>query len=87
FSKKAKSLLVQLRLSPPPAIVEADLRSDTAILKSLLSKLTNHSTFPNVFIGGHSIGGSDDLQALHEQGKLWEVLRGAGVSRLGPAGK
>ncbi|KZO93149.1 thioredoxin-like protein [Calocera viscosa TUFC12733] len=79
FSKRAKALLSELHLSPAPFIVEADLRSDTNLIKSLLTKLTHHSTFPNVFVGGVSLGGSDDIAALHESGRLKDILRAVGV--------
>ena len=32
---------------------------------------------PNIFVGGENIGGSDDLQALHQQGKLKATLEKA----------
>lgn len=48
-------------------------------LKGLLARRTLHSTFPNIILGGRSIGGADDLEALHESGELASVLQGMGV--------
>ncbi|KZT61939.1 thioredoxin-like protein [Calocera cornea HHB12733] len=79
FSKRAKALLAEMHLSPQPFVVEADLRTDTSLLKSLLTRLTHHSTFPNIFVGGVSLGGSDDLHLLHESGRLKDMLRAVGV--------
>lgn len=46
----------------------------------MLTRLTSHSTFPNIFISGKSVGGSDDLQAMHRNGDLTNALEAAGVS-------
>ncbi|EKM80595.1 hypothetical protein AGABI1DRAFT_112364 [Agaricus bisporus var. burnettii JB137-S8] len=80
FSKKAKELLTRYDLQPPPKIIEVDIRADSSTLKVLLTRLTHHSTFPNVIIRGKSIGGSDDLQALHKNHTLSDLLKEAGVS-------
>ncbi|KAL5528611.1 hypothetical protein ACEPAF_7747 [Sanghuangporus sanghuang] len=80
YSKKAKELLRTYDLSPPPKIVEVDLRKDAEQIKVVLTRLTQHSTFPNVFIDGKSIGGSDDLTKLHSDGQLVNLLTEAGVS-------
>lgn len=53
--------------------------ADSDIVKAVLTRLTEHSTFPNIIIRGKSIGGSDDLQALHAQRTLTKVLEQAGA--------
>ncbi|KAK0505129.1 thioredoxin-like protein [Armillaria luteobubalina] len=83
FSKRAKTLLESLELDPPMRVIEVDLRDDSIQLKSLLTRLTSHSTFPNVILRGTSIGGSDDLAKLHAEGKLKGILEGAGVKVRG----
>lgn len=52
---------------------------DADILKAVLGRLTNHHTFPNVFIDGKSFGGADDLTKLHEDGELVQLLHSAGA--------
>lgn len=52
---------------------------DSDVIKRLLLRLTNRATFPNVILGGHSLGGYDDLLALHETGALGHELEKAGV--------
>jgi len=83
FSKRAKALLETYKLTPPPKIIEVDLRSDAGILKQLLGRLTGRTTFPNVLltrkIDGMSIGGSDDIHELHENGELKDILQQAGI--------
>ena len=43
---------------------------DGDFIKAVLTRLTGRSTFPNVILRGKSIGGSDDLAAMHEDGRL-----------------
>jgi len=80
FSKSAKSLIQTYALDPPPRIVEVDLREDSDLIKVILTRLTKHSTFPNIILRGRSIGGADDLQALHDAGKLEELFEENGLS-------
>ncbi|TFK44311.1 thioredoxin-like protein [Crucibulum laeve] len=80
YSMRAKQLLETYDLQPPPKIVEVDLRDDGNVLKSLLTRLTGHSTFPNIVIRGKSLGGSDNLQELHASYSLVQLLDAAGVS-------
>jgi glutaredoxin len=53
---------------------------DGDLIKVILTRLTKHSTFPNIILRGHSIGGFDDLQALHDAGKLEELFEENGLS-------
>ncbi|KAH0827999.1 pre-mRNA splicing factor component-domain-containing protein [Lanmaoa asiatica] len=76
YSKRAKRLLEAYDLSPPPKIIEVDLRADSSHIKTVLTRLTHHSTFPNVILHGESLGGSDDLMRLHEEDRLRQVLEG-----------
>jgi len=80
YSKKAKKLLASYNLSPPPKIVEVDLRDDGDFIKLILTRLTNHSTFPNIVLNGKGLGGSDSLHTLHAQGKLKRMFESAGMS-------
>jgi len=83
FSKKANALLESYQLEPAPKIIEVDLREDTEILKVILTRLTAHSTYPNVMLRGKTIGGADKLQELHEQGQLKTLFEKAGVKVRG----
>ena len=55
------------------------LLGDGNILKTLLTRLTGHSTFPNVIIKGKSIGGSDNLMSLHANKELRAIIEKAGA--------
>ncbi|KAE9408650.1 thioredoxin-like protein [Gymnopus androsaceus JB14] len=83
FSRKAKQLLETYQLSPPPKIIEVDLREDAPQLKAILTRLTRRSTFPNVLLRGKSIGGSDDVHALHSGNALRAMFEDAGIEVLG----
>jgi len=87
YSARAKQLLESLNITPPPKVIEVDLRDDASIIKSILTRLTHHSTFPNVIIRGKSLGGADRLQALHLDGKLVPLLEAAGAKVKSPEGK
>lgn len=80
FSTKAKKLLGLYNLSPPPKIVEVDLRDDGDFIKLILTRLTEHSTFPNIILDGQELGGSDDLHTLRAQGKLKKMFENAGMT-------
>ncbi|KLO20604.1 thioredoxin-like protein [Schizopora paradoxa] len=79
YSKKAKELLGSLDISPPPKIIEVDLRSDTGAMKSLLTRLTKHATFPNVILSGKSLGGYDTIQEMHDEGRLVPLFEEKGL--------
>ncbi|KAG6831769.1 hypothetical protein H0H92_007921 [Tricholoma furcatifolium] len=80
YSRRAKKLLETYNLQPAPKIIEVDLRPDDDVIKAILGRLTGHYTFPNIFLRGRSIGGSDDLQDLHAQRMLTKVLEQAGAA-------
>ncbi|KAG2363338.1 hypothetical protein BDR07DRAFT_1471357 [Suillus spraguei] len=80
FSTKAKKLLGLYNLSPPPKIIEVDLRDDGDFIKLILTRLTEHSTFPNIILDGKELGGSDDLHTLRAQGKLKKMFENAGMT-------
>jgi len=79
YSQKAKALLEIYDLVPPPKIVEVDLRDDGDLIKLILGRLTSQSTFPNVILHGKYLGGSDDIQKLHDAGKLKPIFEEGGV--------
>ncbi|KAJ3727061.1 hypothetical protein C8R42DRAFT_701254 [Lentinula raphanica] len=103
YSRKAKQLLQAYQLSPPPKIIEVDLRDflrckrcslnfttsfivpteDAIQLKKVLTRLTGRSTFPNIILRGKSIGGSDDVHALHNANALRDMFKEAGVDVQG----
>lgn len=68
---------------PPPSpnsyILGPTHIDDADLLGPLLMRLTKRSTFPNTIIRGKSIGGSDELHALHADGSLRKIIEGAGV--------
>ena len=52
---------------------------DGDFIKAVLTRLTGRSTFPNVILHGESIGGSDDISAMHKDGRLRELFEKVGL--------
>jgi hypothetical protein len=44
--------------------------------------MTGRRTVPNVLINGRSIGGGDDVAALHDSGALIEKIKSMGGKRM-----
>lgn len=86
YSARAKTLLEHYDITPRPRIIEVDLRSDAPHIKTILTRLTRHATFPNIILHGHSLGGSDDLLRMHEGGVLRSVLEAGGL-KIGWSGE
>jgi len=87
YSRRAKELLASYDLQPPPKVVEVDIRDDGNTIKHLLTRLTDHRTFPNILLRGKSIGGCDNLQELHDNKSLRKMLEAAGATPNSNAGK
>lgn len=56
------------------AFVQHDV-SGRPDLRAWLVQQTGRTTVPQIFIGGRSIGGFDDLNALHRSGALAAMLK------------
>ena len=83
YSAKAKQILLQrYTITPTPYVVELDLHPLGPLLQRALAQMTGRSTVPNVLLLGKSLGGGDEMQALHEGGKLEERFRELGGSRI-----
>ncbi|KAK4547380.1 hypothetical protein LTR36_001036 [Oleoguttula mirabilis] len=83
FSKKAKHILLDLySITPPPFVVELDQHELGAGLQAALQKSTGRRTVPNVLINGKSIGGGDDIEALHNTDMLAETMQSMGGKRV-----
>ncbi|EME50135.1 hypothetical protein DOTSEDRAFT_68858 [Dothistroma septosporum NZE10] len=83
FSKKAKHILLDLyTISPKPYVVELDQHKLGSGLQDALLKSTGRRTVPNVLINGKSIGGGDDVQALHDNGKIIDTIKAMGGKRI-----
>ena len=69
FSSKATQLLISC--DKPFSFV--DILSSPKIRASL-PKVSNWPTFPQLFIGGELVGGSDIMMEMHEKGELQEKI-------------
>ncbi|KAI9504633.1 thioredoxin-like protein [Coemansia spiralis] len=81
YSSRAKRLLSKYRNERGLdfSVLEADRESDPNAVKEALGRISAQFTFPNIFIDGQSIGGSDDLVQKHQNGELAALLRERGL--------
>lgn len=56
------------------AYVERDASFSPELRREMISRANGRTTFPQVFIGTHHVGGSDELHELERQGKLDGLL-------------
>lgn len=75
-------LLDLYTISPKPYIVELDQHKLGSGLQDALLKSTGRRTVPNVLINGKSIGGGDDVQALHDNDKVIDTIKAMGGKRI-----
>jgi glutaredoxin 3 len=70
YCRAAKALLDSLSV----AYEEVDLTGDWEGRQRLVPLAEGRTTVPQVFIGGRSVGGYDDLVSLHAAGELESML-------------
>ncbi|MCO6392547.1 glutaredoxin 3 [Aliihoeflea aestuarii] len=59
------------------AYVEHDASFSPELRQEMIAKANGRSTFPQIFIDGRHVGGSDELHALDREGRLDAMLVGA----------
>ena len=70
YCNRAKDLLRKKGL----AFEDLDVSEDTH-RRDFVERLPRARAIPQIFIGGHHIGGYEDLRLLEENGKLDEMVR------------
>jgi glutaredoxin 3 len=70
FCIRAKSLLTHLGVSEVNEI-RVDKDPDA---RRVMEEKTGRRTVPQIYIGDTHVGGAEDLQRLHSQGMLMEML-------------
>jgi len=70
YCLRAKRLLEQKGV----AYQEIDVAGDDEA-RQRLSERTGRRTVPQIFVGDHHVGGSDDLHVLEQEGKLDALLQ------------
>lgn len=83
YSKALKKLLTsEYELIPNPTVVELDKHTHGRELQEYIAIKTGRRTVPNLFVGGVSRGGSDDIKKLHEDGSLSNYLNQWGNKQI-----
>jgi len=70
----AKALLTRKGV----AFMEIDLSSQRERRDEMIERANGRMTVPQIFIGDLHVGGSDDLHALEDDGKLDALIAGEG---------
>jgi glutaredoxin 3 len=70
YCVRAKALLDQLGVP----YQEIDVSADPILRQKIVERAGGRMTVPQIFINGISIGGCDDLYALHKTGELEKLL-------------
>jgi glutaredoxin 3 len=70
YCQDAKELLSRKGVS----YHEIDVTGKRDVRKQMIQRANGRSTYPQIFIGATHVGGSDDLYALEEAGKLDSLL-------------
>jgi glutaredoxin 3 len=70
YCQSAKELLSQKGVS----FNELDASANRELRNQMIARANGRSTFPQIFIGTTHVGGSDELYALDEAGKLDPLL-------------
>lgn len=58
------------------AYTEIDVSTDPALRAAMTQRAGGRRTVPQIFIGGVHVGGSDDIHALEDEGRLAPLLAG-----------
>ena len=58
------------------SFAEIDVSRDPALRDKMMERAGGRRSVPQIFIGGHHVGGSDDLHALDGRGGLDRMLAG-----------
>ena len=59
------------------AFTEIDVSRDPAQRRTMTARANGGHTVPQIFIGGVPVGGSDDIHAMDESGRLDRLLADA----------
>lgn len=70
YCVKAKALLAEKEVSWE----EIDLSANPHLVEEMVQRAGGQTTVPQIFIGGHHVGGCDDLYALDAKGGLDPLL-------------
>lgn len=73
YCVRAKALLKRKNV----AFEEYDILQEREKRAEMLSRANGHTTVPQIFIDGRHIGGSDELVALEQAGRLDPLLADA----------
>ena len=72
-------LITPLKLSSDP---DAETVTMGRKIQDLLAEWTGRRTVPNILVNARSIGGSDDIARMEEEGKLVDEIKRLGIGKV-----
>ncbi|XP_019357567.1 PREDICTED: glutaredoxin 2 isoform X1 [Gavialis gangeticus] len=72
YCKMAKKLFQDMNVNY--TAVELDMQRNESQFQDILQQMTGGRTVPRVFVNGSCIGGANDTQRLHQEGKLLPLV-------------
>ncbi|XP_009080205.1 PREDICTED: glutaredoxin 2 [Acanthisitta chloris] len=72
YCKMAKNLFEGLNVNY--TVVELDKNTNGRQFQDILAQMTGARTVPRVFINGTCVGGAEETQKLHKEGKLLPLV-------------
>jgi len=70
YSKNAKDFFDKMNVKYDEKVID----NDPALTMEMVTKSGERTDTPQIFINNHHIGSFDDVKALKETGKLYEML-------------
>ncbi|KZV71032.1 glutaredoxin [Peniophora sp. CONT] len=74
YCRRAKSLFSTEFPDAQVTVVELDEDAEGSDIQAYLAQKTGQSTVPNIFINNRHVGGADELESLHRDGRLRTML-------------
>ncbi|ODO10777.1 hypothetical protein I350_01375 [Cryptococcus amylolentus CBS 6273] len=77
--RKLKSLLSQVKISPPPLVIEVDQRRDQTVFIPTIARLLGTDDLPQITLQGKSLGSYEELVEMHTAGTLFSQIEATGA--------
>ncbi|TYJ55378.1 hypothetical protein B9479_003881 [Cryptococcus floricola] len=77
--RKLKNLLSQVKISPPPLVIEVDQRRDQTVFIPTIARLLGTDDLPQITLQGKPFGSYEELVEMHTAGTLFSQIEATGA--------
>ncbi|ODN98493.1 hypothetical protein L198_03738 [Cryptococcus wingfieldii CBS 7118] len=77
--RELKSLLSQVKISPPPLVIEVDQRRDQTVFIPTIARLLGTDDLPQITLQGKPLGSYEELVEMHTAGTLFSHFEATGA--------